>query len=289
MICICGRSILGKNNLCRRCTKSARNGANNVGNPGTYLYPALHNSKADGSRNNGQRNHSLIRGTRTTKVGLLVTVITLTAIVPLFVSNFTTPLVTLAILSVTIVTSVQVMNQRVDANDLLLDNNAVHRGEKLRLISSTLVHGDRLHLFFNSFALWSFGTGVERIFTNRFGDLGGVAYGLFYLFACVASSYLTVGIATLRRKQHLSVGASGAVLVLVSFFAVLYPTATFFILFIPMPAWLFLFAFTLVSLYAAMKLDTRIDKFMTFGRGRVDHVGHLSGIAVGFVSALIFL
>jgi membrane associated rhomboid family serine protease len=226
---------------------------------------------------------------RGSPVSSLIAAMTVAASIPFFIKDFPLPLVTLAILYVTVVSSVSVLKGRLDAERLLLDSDAVQRGEKSRLVSTTLVHGDALHLLFNCFALWSFGTGVERVMINRFGVLGGVMFALFYLFAAVASSYLNVLVAKFRRVQHLSVGASGAVLVLVAFFTVLYPTSTFLLLFIPMPAWLFLVAFTGISLYAARKGNSRVDSVMTFGRGRVDHVGHLSGIVIGVTSAFLFI
>jgi len=226
---------------------------------------------------------------RGSPVRTLIAAIAVASTTPLFIKDFPFPLVTLAILYVTVVTSVRVLKGRLEPEPLLLDSEAVRRGESSRLISTSLVHGDALHLLFNCFALWSFGTGVERVMINRFGVLGGVMFGLFYLFAALASSYLNVLVSRFRHVRHLSVGASGAVLVLVAFFTVLYPTSTFFLLFIPMPAWLFLVMFTGISLYAARKGNTRLDSVMTFGQGRVDHVGHLSGIVIGVISALLFI
>lgn len=273
--CPCGRRVPDTELLCRRCAKKVRNGQSlsQIGNR------SPHPRRRTGAANRTQRS----------RVGMLVAAVAAAGAAHLFAGELAAPVVTWAILAVTIATSVAVFKQTVDAEPLALDNVAVNRGERLRLFSVTLVHGDALHLIFNVLALWSFGSGVERTFLGRFDSLGGFVYGAFYLFACVASSYLSVVVANLRRQQHLSVGASGAVLVLVAFYAVLYPNATFLLLFIPMPAWLFLVAFTAVSLYAARKRQSHIDTIMTFGRGRVDHVGHLSGIAIGVVSAFFYL
>jgi membrane associated rhomboid family serine protease len=205
------------------------------------------------------------------------------------VQGMTYPVVTVAILMVTIVTSVEVFKQRLSPTELMLDTAKVGAGERLRLITTTLVHGDPLHLIFNSLAMWSFGAAVERIMLMRYGSVGGLAFALFYMVACLSSSYLNVKIASFKRKRQLSVGASGAVLVLVAFVAVLYPTSMFMILVVPMPAWVFLLGFTAISLYAARKQGKNFDSVMTNGSSRIDHVGHLSGIAIGALSALLFL
>jgi len=284
--CSCGRIVRNNKLLCRRCEAKVDKGENLGVFPDTYdsgaqrAETAAHSSK-------GRRSHG--GNFRRSPVRSLIASMTVAASIPFFIKDFPFPLVTLSILYVTVVSSARVLKGRLDAERLLLDSDAVQRGENTRLVSTTLVHGDALHLLFNCLALWSFGTGVERVMINRFGVLGGVMFALFYLFAAIASSYLNVLAAKFRRVQHLSVGASGAVLVLVAFFTVLYPTSTFLLLFIPMPAWLFLVAFTGISLYAARKGNSRVDSVMTFGRGRVDHVGHLSGIVIGFTSALLFI
>ncbi len=53
-------------------------------------------------------------------------------------------------------------------------------GEPWRLLSATLLHGDPLHLFFNLYCLWVFGTAVE-------GALGALATALIYLVFATGS------------------------------------------------------------------------------------------------------
>lgn len=60
-----------------------------------------------------------------------------------------------------------------DVSFLLPDYHVV-RGEPWRLLSAVLLHGDPLHLFFNVYCLWIFGTAVE-------GVLGALATALIYL------------------------------------------------------------------------------------------------------------
>jgi membrane associated rhomboid family serine protease len=85
--------------------------------------------------------------------------------------------------------------------DLLqLDKPAVAAGEYWRLWSSTLVHGDLLHLLFNMYALWLTGPIVERWF-------GRVRFLGFYLACAAAGSAASF----VFGSDIPSVGASGAI------------------------------------------------------------------------------
>ena len=85
--------------------------------------------------------------------------------------------------------------------DLLqLDKPAVAAGEYWRLWSSTLVHGDLLHLLFNMYALWLTGPIVERWY-------GRVRFLGFYLACAAAGSAASF----VFGSDIPSVGASGAI------------------------------------------------------------------------------
>lgn len=291
MNCGCGRPVRGNDLVCRRCSKKLRKGESLDIFPDTFTVPVNPSTtqartEPASDRTRGQR--AVARSNRATLSGALVGALAFASALHIFFPGLQAPSVTWAALLVTVVSSARVFKEKVDPSEIWLDSDAVNEGEKLRLLTVSLIHGDALHLMFNSLALWSFGRAVEQIFLARYGTVGGSLYALFYLAACITSSYLSVLIANRQGRKHLSVGASGGILVLVSFVAVLYPTATFLLLFIPMPAWVFLGLFVAVSVYAARKRDSRVDAVMTFGQGRVDHVGHLTGVAVGALAALLF-
>jgi membrane associated rhomboid family serine protease len=82
----------------------------------------------------------------------------------------------------------------------------IERGEVWRLFTDMFVHVDIVHILFNSVALYSIGTLVERIY-------GAVRYAIIYfvsgLFASLASfAYMAV---VLHQPNQIAAGASGAI------------------------------------------------------------------------------
>jgi len=82
----------------------------------------------------------------------------------------------------------------------------VERGELYRLLTGPLLHGSVLHIVMNGLALWSIGRDMER----RVG-----ATWLFVLFFLGAVGG-AVGSLTLNPSDLVSVGASGAIMCLIS-------------------------------------------------------------------------
>jgi len=125
------------------------------------------------------------------------------------------------------------------------------------------------HIFFNMFALFMFGSEIERLFGPR-------RYLIYYL-ACVIGAALmhliVVAFANLPPAPVL--GASGAVFGVLLAFGMAYPKRMIMLLFppIPMPAWLF------VTLYGALELVLGVTQT---SQG-VAHFAHLGGMATGFV------
>jgi membrane associated rhomboid family serine protease len=142
------------------------------------------------------------------------------------------------------------------------------KGQIWRLVTYMFMHStaDILHLLFNMLALWMFGGELEeRWGTRKFVTLYflfGIGSGLFsalYLFD-PAMSFTRI------------LGASGAVIGLLTAYAVYYPDRQILLFFvIPMRAWM------LVAGYAVMSL------LLAFTRGGgVAHLVHLGGIVVAF-------
>ncbi len=83
------------------------------------------------------------------------------------------------------------------------------KGQYYRMITSGFLHADFMHLFFNMFTLFFFGSAIEYYF-SRYGLGGTAAYLALYFLALIASdipSYLK------HQNDHNyhSLGASGAV------------------------------------------------------------------------------
>jgi len=128
------------------------------------------------------------------------------------------------------------------------------------------------HVGLNLFALWMFGGTLAR-------DWGGRRFLRFY-FACGAGAALvdvairlmsgTVGVAT--------VGASGAVLAVVTAFAVTYPRTPILISFIlPVPAWVLAVAYAAINLLGALQ-----DMARGGNPAGTAFTIHLAGMALGY-------
>ena len=140
-----------------------------------------------------------------------------------------------------------------------------------QLLTYSFLHAGFLHIFFNMFALYMFGTPLEAFWgSRRFA---------FYYVACVltaAATELVVQNATEVGGPVL--GASGGVFGLLLAFAWYFPKQRLMLLFppIPMPAWLF------VTIYGAFELVLGV----TGAQPGVAHFAHLGGMLGGALSIL---
>ena len=115
---------------------------------------------------------------------------------------------TLVIVAVTVLVSWRAFNDHNLLERLILWPPAVERRKQYdRLLGYGFVHADWMHLLFNMITLWSFGTAVERAFSQMITPAG---YVLFYLSAIVVS-ILPTYISHRRDPNYRSLGASGGV------------------------------------------------------------------------------
>ncbi len=138
------------------------------------------------------------------------------------------------------------------------------------LITHMFTHAGWMHLLFNMYALWLFGSMLER-------NWGGVKFLIFYLIcglgAAVAQLYVV-------PSPVPAVGASGAVMGLLAAFAYTYPNVQFFI--IPFP--FAIRAKWIVVAYAAIDLFGGIS-----GGDGIAHFAHLGGLATGFLLMIFWI
>jgi membrane associated rhomboid family serine protease len=138
-----------------------------------------------------------------------------------------------------------------------------------QLLTYGFVHVFFWHLFANMFALYMFGSDVERL-------LGSRRFQVFYL-SCVLGAGLVQEFVTavIHPSAMPTVGASGGIFGLLLCFGMAFPQRQLMLLFppIPMPAWLF------VTLYGVLELFLGI-----FGLNQgVAHFAHLGGMAAGYL------
>ncbi len=138
-----------------------------------------------------------------------------------------------------------------------------------QLLTYGFLHGGWTHLFFNMFAVYMFGSDIERLFGSR-------RY-LFYYLACVVGAALMHLIVTSASggMSGQVIGASGGVFGLLLAYGMAFPRRMLMLIFppIPMPAWLF------VTLYGIFELVMGVTQTAS----GIAHFAHLGGMATGFV------
>ena len=138
-----------------------------------------------------------------------------------------------------------------------------------QLLTYGFLHGGMTHIFFNMFALFMFGSEIERLF-------GPKRYLIYYLLCVIGAAAMHMIVVTMAGLPPApTVGASGAVFGLLLAFGMAYPKRMIMLIFppIPMPAWLF------VTLYGALELYLGITQTAS----GIAHFAHLGGMATGFV------
>jgi len=138
-----------------------------------------------------------------------------------------------------------------------------------QLVTHMFAHGGWAHILFNMFALWSFGSLLER-------SWGPKRFLIFYLVCG-----LTAGLSHLFFENVPAVGASGAIMGLFAAFAYLFPNTQLIIFPIPVP----IKAKFAVAMMAAIDLFGGV--YPTAG-GNIAHFAHLGGLVMGFILVIFW-
>ena len=139
------------------------------------------------------------------------------------------------------------------------------RFEVWQLVSYMFLHGSIGHIFFNLFALWIFGQGIENFWgTKRFT----IYYFLTGIGAALIHMFIGGGGAP-------TVGASGAVYGILLAFGMMFPDRYIYLLIPPMP----IKAKYFVAIFGAIELFSGIMRTQS----GIAHFAHLGGMIVGFI------
>lgn len=158
-----------------------------------------------------------------------------------------------------------------------------------QIITHMFMHGGFLHLFFNMYALWIFGSVVERMIGSRkfltFYIICGLGAALLHtgvgflqaqnFMTSIADGSLTAAKSYMSLKSTPTVGASGAIYGVLIAYAMLFPQSRLTLIFPPIS----LKARTWVLIFVGIELLTGIA-------GTADgvaHFAHLGGMLVGFL------
>jgi len=152
----------------------------------------------------------------------------------------------------------------------LADN--VSRGPSFQisqLVTYGFLHGGLAHLVLNMYALWMFGSKIERLWGQR-------VFAIFYFTCLIGAGIIQLIVASQGNgPAYPTIGASGAVFGLLLAYGMLFPRAKLFFLFIPFP----IEARFFVIFFGAIEL-----LFGVTGVAKgVAHFAHLGGMLFGFI------
>src|ERR1700761_7725870 len=133
--------------------------------------------------------------------------------------------------------------------------------EPWQLVTYAFLHDGFMHILFNMFALFMFGTPLERFW-------GSQRFTVFYFVCVVAAGLTQLAVAVLDHSEAVTLGASGAIFGLLLAFAMYFPRTRIMLLFppIPLPAWLFVLIYGLIELFEGVSgTDPGVAHFAHLG------------------------
>ena len=137
-----------------------------------------------------------------------------------------------------------------------------------QLVTYGFLHGSFNHLFFNMFAVWMFGTPLERAW-------GSKRFAGFYAACVVGAALVQLLVQHLEGGIYPTLGASGGVFGLLLAYGVMWPENRIFLIFFPVPVK----AKWFVLIYGAIELLLGVSKTAT----GIAHFAHLGGMIFGAV------
>jgi membrane associated rhomboid family serine protease len=140
-----------------------------------------------------------------------------------------------------------------------------------QLITCGFLHANLVHLAINMYALWMFGSDVERA-------IGPRHYLTLYFASLLSSSATQLLVVSMMTSAGVypTVGASGAIFGILLAFGMLFPRRTIVLLIppIPMPAIVFVILYALLELFSGV-----------FGTDQgVAHFAHLGGMIGAYLT-----
>jgi membrane associated rhomboid family serine protease len=188
--------------------------------------------------------------------------------------------ITLVLIVITCLISIGGFSQRKIIDDFIFFPPAIKRNQWYRFITHGFIHADPAHLIFNMIALYSFGVGLEKVFSFPcvFGGYGKLFFLLLYFTGLIMASlpdYFKY-----KDSYHFSsLGASGAVSSIIFSMIVFFPQSPVGLLFLPIrvPGYIFAIIYLALTVY----LDKK-------GGGKINHSAHFWGAAYGIVFTLVF-
>ncbi len=144
-----------------------------------------------------------------------------------------------------------------------------------RTISSSFLHLNWTHLFWNMFALYNFGPILEGQFQTYFGNYWFVYFGIFYFSSAVLSDLPSI-IKHKNDAEYSTLGASGAISAVIAAAVIIDLNLELVVYGIPMKGWIYLVIYLAVSIFLSKR-----------GKQDINHSAHISGAAAAVLLAII--
>lgn len=139
-----------------------------------------------------------------------------------------------------------------------------------QFVSHMFMHGNAMHIIFNMYALWAFGSPLEQMWgRNRF---------LFFYFSAGLGAALIYTLANYYTQSYdaIAVGASGAVYGILVAFGMKFPNAKLALIFFPIP--IAAKYFIPLILFGDLFFG-----FTSYSVGNIAHFAHIGGALIGFI------
>lgn len=137
-----------------------------------------------------------------------------------------------------------------------------------QVVTYAFLHGDFAHLFFNMFAVWMFGTQLERAW-------GMQRFTIYYATCVVGAAAIQILVQQFEGGIYPTIGASGGVFGLLLAYGAMWPKNKIFLIFLPIP----IEARWFVLLYGAAELLFGVTRTMP----GIAHFAHLGGMIFGAI------
>ena len=146
------------------------------------------------------------------------------------------------------------------------------------ILSHGFVHADFLHLFFNMYVLYVFGSDVEEYFLES-SSIGYIYYISLYILGVIFSTFPSI-LKHHNNPSYHSLGASGAVSAVVFSYILLFPLKKLGLILLPglyLPGFVFGLLYLLSEHYLSKKQYSNIA-----------HDAHISGAVFGILFLIVY-
>lgn len=185
--------------------------------------------------------------------------------------------ITVILICITVAISFYAFNKQELLGKLMMNPHLIKTGgQYYRFISSGFIHKDHMHLLWNMFSFYFFGTAVERDFGSLFGEAGVYYFIVLYLTAIVVSDIPTY-LKERNNTNYNALGASGGVGSVIFAFIILQPVQYICLYFkLCMPGFIFGVGYMAYTYYQGRK-----------SKDNINHDAHLYGALYGLLFCVI--